>query len=163
MIPGMVLPPKLQSPASHSQPHNATTTGPATARKHQRLSESGIAHVIIIKSHARALIVPPGVQGNKITVRVLDAAGKPSGPVKLVSVKDVRLEDLPAPPREAFMLGAACVACGNVADRFKCPGCAAPFCGPECFKREWKGHRVGCRRAQARRAGEEYARESSRG
>ena len=61
------------------------------------------------------------------------------------------------------MLGAACVACGNAADRFKCPGCAAPYCGPECFKREWKGHRVGCRQAQARRAGEEYARTESRG
>ena len=111
-----------------------------------RLSESGIAHVIIIKSHARALIVPPGVQGNKITVRVLDAAGKPSGPVKLVSVKDVKLDDLPPPPKERLAIGAACAGCGSIADRFKCPGCAAPcFCGPECFKREWKGHRVGCR------------------
>ena len=102
----------------------------------------------MIVNRSRGLIVPPGVQGNKITVRVLDAAGKPSGPVKLLSVKDVRLEDLPPPPRAAFQLGAACVACGNVADRFKCPGCAAPYCGPECFKREWKGHRVGCRQAQ---------------
>ena len=127
----------------------------------ERLANSGLAQITF--GNSRGLIVPPGVQGNKITVRVLDAAGKPSGPVKLVSVKDVKLEDLPAPPREAFMLGAACVACGNVADRFKCPGCAAPYCGPECFKREWKGHRVGCRQAQARRAGEEYARAGSRG
>ena len=86
-----------------------------------RLANSGLAQVTI-KNRSRGLIVPPGVQGNKITIRVLDAAGKPSGPVKFVSVKDVQLEDLPAPPREAFMLGAACVGCGNAADRFKCPG-----------------------------------------
>ena len=78
-----------------------------------RLANSGLAKVTI-KNRGRGLIVPPGVQGNKITVRILDAAGKPSGPVKLVSVKDVRLEDLPAPPRAAFQLGAACVGCGNV-------------------------------------------------
>ena len=47
-----------------------------------------------------SLIVPPGVQRNKITIRILNAAGQPTGPVVLASVKDVVLEDLP-PPRTA--------------------------------------------------------------
>ena len=84
-----------------------------------RLANSGLAEVTFKKS--RGLIVPPGVQGNKITIRILDAAGKPSGPVILVSVEEVRLADLPPPPQAAFQLGAACAACGNAADRFKCP------------------------------------------
>ena len=125
-----------------------------------RLANSGLAKVTFKKS--RGLIVAPGVQGNKITIRVLDAAGKPSGPVKLVSVKDLKLEDLPAPPREALRLGAACWGCGNAADRFKCPNCGMPFCGHICFKENWKLHRASCRQVQARMAGE-YAREGSRG
>ena len=83
--------------------------------------------------------------------------------MKLVSIKDARLEDLPALPRAEFRLGAACVGCGNVADRYKCPNCGAPYCGPECFKREWKGHKRACRESQAQAFGEEWARTGSRG
>ena len=93
-----------QRPALPTQSHFPMSHLLETAT---RLANSGLAQVTF--KNSRGLIVPPGIKGNKITVRVLDAAGKPSGPVKLVSVKDLQLEDLPAPPRAAFMLGAACL------------------------------------------------------
>ena len=139
----MVMLTRLTSPPPPSQ-HLPMSHLLSTA---PRLANSGLAEVTFKKS--RGLIVPPGA------IRILDAAGKPSGPVILVSVEEARLADLPPPPRAAFQLGAACAACGNAADRFKCPICGQPFCGHPCFKKNWKVHRAGCRQAQARRAGEE--------
>ena len=54
--------------------------------------QSNCAYVILDGN--RGIIVPPGVIGKKITVRACDADGVPSGPVKKVSPKELRL---PAP------------------------------------------------------------------
>ena len=81
-----------------------------------RLAASGLAYVTL-RNGSRALIVPPGTTGQKICVRLIDASGKPSATVKLIPVKYVRLEDLPAPP---LAICAPFAGCGAVADRFDC-------------------------------------------
>ena len=75
-----------------------------------RLSESNRAYVLFDNGD-RAIIVPPGASGKKITVRACDADGVQSGPLKKVSPKDLRLEPLPAPPAP-LRLAPWCVNCG---------------------------------------------------
>ena len=78
-----------------------------------RLSESNRAYVIFNNSD-RGVIVPPGASGKKITVRACDAAGVPSGPVKKIAAKELRLEPLPA-PTAPLCLAPWCVNCGGPA------------------------------------------------
>ena len=78
-----------------------------------RLSESNRAYVLL-NNGDRAIIVPPGTVGKKITVRACDADGVQSGPVKKVSPKELRLEPLPAPPAP-LRLAPWCVNCGSPA------------------------------------------------
>ena len=125
-----------------------------------RMATSGRAYVRL-RNGSRALIVPPGAEGSRICVRVIDADGRQSDTIEHVPVEDVSLEDLPAP--EPLAIGTSCVGCGSVADGLKCPDCGAAFCSRECFKREWKGHKRACRESQARAFGEAWARMESRG
>ena len=78
-----------------------------------RLSESNRGYVLF-NNGDRAIIVPPGVSGKKITVRACDADGVQSGPVKKISPKELRLEPLPAPPAP-LRLAPWCVNCGSPA------------------------------------------------
>ena len=91
---------------------------------------------------------PPAFQ-----VNIIDADGR-QNTIEYVPVEDVSLEDLPEP--EPLAIGTSCVACGSVADGLKCPDCGAAFCSRECFKREWKGHKRGCREAQAQALGRSW-------
>ena len=54
---------------------------------------------------ASPLIVPPGAEGSRICVRVIDADGRQSDTIEYVPVEDVTLEDLPAP--EPLAIGTA--------------------------------------------------------
>ena len=121
-----------------------------------RLSESNCAYVLY-ENDDRAIIVPPGASGKKITVRACDADGIQSGRVKKVSPKELRLEPLPA-PQAPLLLAPWCVNCGNPA-MLRCMACGSSICGVPCATERWKQHRPECRRLQAVAFGEEYARE----
>ena len=120
-----------------------------------RLSESNRAYVLY-NNGDRAIIVPPGASGKKITVRACDANGVQSCPVKKVSPKELRLEPLPAPPAP-LRLAPWCVNCGGPA-MLRCTACGSSICGRECAEKRWKQHRPECRRLQAVAFGEECCR-----
>ena len=124
-----------------------------------RLSESNCAYVVL-NQRCRAIIVPPGASGKNSTVRVCDADGNQSGPVKHVPATELRLEELPAPPAP-LRLAPWCVNCGNAAT-LRCTACGSSICGVPCATERWKQHRPECRRLQAVAFGEEYAREEDR-
>ena len=125
-----------------------------------RLSESNRAYVLF-NNGDRAIIVPPGASGKKITVRACDADGNQSGPVMKVLAKELRLEPLPAPPAP-LRLAPWCVNCGNAAT-LRCMACGSSICGVPCATERWKQHRPECRRLQAVAFGEEYARKDDNG
>ena len=123
-----------------------------------RLSESNRGYVLF-NNGDRAIIVPPGASGKKITVRACSADGVQIGPVKKVSSKELRLEPLPAPPAP-LRLAPWCVNCGGPA-MLRCMACGSSICGRECAEKRWKQHRPECRRLQAVAFGEEYAKEEN--
>ena len=81
------------------------------------ISKTNYAYVIL-NDGDRGIIVPPGASGTKICLRLLDAEGNQSGPVKKVPATELRLEELPAPPAP-LRLAPWCVNYGSVAS-MKC-------------------------------------------
>ena len=57
------------------------------------------------------------------------------------------------------LLQEACALCGEAAS-MRCTACGAAICSPECLKSRWPDHRAHCKKTQATRLGEDFAKAS---
>ena len=122
-----------------------------------RLAATGLARVVITSTSQIALLVPPGVENKKLTIKIEATQQK----VK-ISPEKVSLIPLPAPATKKLAIDAKCDNCSNPGKK-SCPLCGAPICSDACMKAEWKNHRPKCMHRRADKVALKYAREENRG